>query len=133
MGTVNNRRHHDTSIAGWSFAIARALDEYGVDSAAVFARAGIDLSEVQFPDERLPVSCVQQVWRWAADNTDECFGIRVAQQINPASLHALGYALWSSSTMIEELFRRSHRNRIRRVYYLLRSRNTASPSAARQP
>ena len=101
MESAASKQYHDTSIAGWSFAIAGALDEYELDSAAIFSDAGIDLAAVQSPDARLPVQCVQQVWRWAADNTDECFGIRVDRQLNPASFHALGHALWSSSTMLD--------------------------------
>ncbi len=105
MKPVPGSRGQDTSIAGWSFAIARTLDEYGVDSEAVFAGAGINLSSILSPDERLQINCVQNVWRWAAENTDECFGIKVARQLKPASFHALGYALWSSSTMLEAIER----------------------------
>jgi hypothetical protein len=36
----------NTSIAGWSFALARALEGYGIDSKKVFRDAGIDLDEV---------------------------------------------------------------------------------------
>jgi len=93
--------HYDTSIASWSFALARALDSYGLDSEKIFHDAGIELKEVTSPDARLPVSNVQKVWRYAAENTDDYFGFIVSGFLTPASFQALGYALWSSSTVKE--------------------------------
>lgn len=90
---------YDTSIAGWSFALADALDSYDIDARGVFADAGIDLGAINSPAERLPVSKVQQVWRYAGQHTDEHFGPRVAGFLTPASLQALGFALYSSSTL----------------------------------
>ena len=91
----------NTSIAGWSFALARALEGYGIDSKKVFRDAGIDLDEVTSAAARLPVSNVQKVWRYAAEHCDDYFGITVSGFLQPASFHALGFALWSSSTMQE--------------------------------
>jgi AraC-like DNA-binding protein len=90
---------YETSIAGWSFALSDALDSYGIDAKRVFYNAGIDLGSVSSPAARLPVSSVQQVWRFAQENTDDYFGIHVSKFLTPASLHALGFALWSSSTL----------------------------------
>ena len=101
---------YNTSIAGWSFALARALDSYGIDSSRVFSDAGIQLAAVESPAQRLAVSSVQQVWRYAMDHTDGNFGITVASYLTPASFHALGYALWSSSTL-KEAFERLIRYR----------------------
>ena len=54
-------RSYETSIAGWSFALAGALEVYGIDSAAVFREAGIELGEVSSADARLPVANARQV------------------------------------------------------------------------
>jgi AraC-like DNA-binding protein len=105
MSACQPRHPNNTSIAGWSLAIARALEAYDVDAGKVFSAADINLEAIVSTDERLPVKGVQQVWRWAEHNTDEYFGIRVAENICPASFQALGYALWSSSTMLEFLQR----------------------------
>ena len=96
---------HNTSIAGWSFALARALEHYGIDSHRVFSEAGIDLGAVPSAAARLPVARVQQVWRYAMDNTDDLFGITMAGFITPASFHSLGFAMWCSSTLKEALER----------------------------
>ena len=93
------RHNVNTSIAGWSFALARALEDYGIDALAVFRRAGIELDEVTSAAARLPVSSVQQVWQYAAEHTDDYFGITVSGFLGPASFHGLGFALWSSSTL----------------------------------
>jgi AraC-like DNA-binding protein len=90
---------YETSIAGWSFALADGLECYGIDPRPVFEAAGIDLDNVSSPDQRLPVSGVQKVWRHAEEHTDHFFGIHVSQFLTPASLHALGFALLCSSNL----------------------------------
>lgn len=90
---------YETSIAGWSFALAEALDSYDIDSLQVFNEAGIDLAAVESASARLPVSSVQQVWRYAENHTDDYFGIQVSKFLTPASLHALGFGLWCSSSL----------------------------------
>ena len=105
MDTNPNKASYNTSIAGWSFALARALDDYGIDAAKVFDDAGINLAGIGSAADRLPVSGVQQVWHYAAQNTDESFGIAVSHYLNPASFHALGSALWFSSSLLECLER----------------------------
>lgn len=94
-----NPDRYETSIAGWSFALADALESYSIDAQQVFHDAGIDLATVSSPADRLPVSKVQQVWQYAEENTDDYFGVRVAEFLTPASLHALGFALYNSSTL----------------------------------
>ncbi len=101
---------YNTSIAGWSFALADALNSYGHDATQVFKDVGIDLESIDSPAARLPVDRVQQVWRYAEDNTDDYFGVHVSEFITPTSLHALGFALWCSSTL-KDLFERYIRYR----------------------
>ncbi|MGI9293743.1 MAG: AraC family transcriptional regulator ligand-binding domain-containing protein [Pseudomonadales bacterium] len=97
--------NYATSIASWSMALAKGLRAYGIDPVGVFAAAGIDLTSVESPYSRFPVSRVQKVWRYAYENTDEFFGITVSQFLNPASFHALGFGLYASSTLKEMLER----------------------------
>lgn len=106
----NNRARYETSIAGWSLAIANALGDYGINSRQVFLQAGIDLDRIRSPSERMPIAAVQKVWQFADHNTDGCFGVCVAQKLTPASLHALGFALWCSATL-KEFFERYIRYR----------------------
>jgi AraC-like DNA-binding protein len=101
---------YNTSIAGWSFALADALESYGYNARDVFASVGIDLSDVQSPCARLSVDQVQQVWSFAEQNTDDYFGVHASSFITPSSLHALGFGLWCSSSL-KELFERYIRYR----------------------
>ena len=109
-GNGKHSSQYETSIAGWSFAIADTLASYGLDPTEIFRSAGIALDEVGSASARLPIDSVQQVWQFANAHTDDCFGIRVAHHLTPASLHALGFALWCSSTL-RELFERYIRYR----------------------
>jgi AraC-like DNA-binding protein len=109
-GNGKHGSQYETSIAGWSFAIADALASYGLEPTEIFRRAGIAIDEVDSPSARLPVDSVQQVWQFAHAHTDDCFGIRVAQHLTPASLHAMGLSLWCSNTL-RELFERYIRYR----------------------
>lgn len=102
---MTDNENYATSIASWSLALAKGLQAYGIDPVSVFATAGIDLTSVESPCSRFPVSCVQKVWRYAYENTDEFFGITVSQFLNPASFHALGFGLYASSTLKEMLER----------------------------
>jgi len=86
-------------------AVANALELYGYEADDIFKDAGIDLSDIESPHSRLPVSRVQKVWRFAYENTDECFGVNVSHFLGPASMHALGFGLHASSTLKELLER----------------------------
>lgn len=96
---------HSTSIASWSIAIGRTLELYGHNANDVFKKADIDLEGIESPHSRLAVDCVQKVWEFAYQNTDESFGVKVSQFLGPASFHALGFGLYSSSTLKELLER----------------------------
>ncbi len=109
-GRIDSAPTYQTSIAGWSLALADALTESGFDAHAVFADAGLDLQQVTSPGDRLPVSAVQRVWQFADKHTDGSFGLRMSGHLKPGSLHALGFALWCSSSM-KEFFERYIRYR----------------------
>jgi AraC-like DNA-binding protein len=94
-----------TSIAGWSYALADALEDYEISSADIFAKAGIELANIDGPDARLPVNSVQQVWKYATENTDDAFGLAVSAHLKPPSFQALGLGLHCSSTLLELLER----------------------------
>ena len=84
--------------------IAKALDSYGLDSAEVFAQAGLEHSKLRDPLARFPSQAVLQLWRIAVVRTgDPCFGITVARFWHPTTLHALGYS-WLASDNLAEAF-----------------------------
>lgn len=87
-------------IAGWTIAVAQALDAHGLDSKAIFASAGIDLVAARKPTARFPAAAMSQVYELAQTATDDpSFGLSIAEYVHPASLHALGFSLFASSTL----------------------------------
>jgi AraC-like DNA-binding protein len=110
VGRIKQNEEHNTSIAGWSIAIADALRHYGHDANDVFSTCGIELNGLQSPQDRLPVERVQRVWQYAESHCDDAFGLVVAQALSPVSLHALGAGLWCSANL-QEFFERYIRYR----------------------
>ncbi len=86
--------------------IARALRLQGVDPTPVFEQAGIDPAVVINPDQRISMTKMRALWHLIAEATDdEAFGLRAAEQIQPATLHGLGLAVLASSTIYDVLKR----------------------------
>jgi AraC-like DNA-binding protein len=91
-----------TTIGGYALAIAKALDHYGVDSRRILQAAGIPLSIGNDPMVRLPVSTLTRLYQMCVGVThDPYFGLTVARFIQVSQLHALGYALAASSTLLD--------------------------------
>jgi AraC-like DNA-binding protein len=91
-----------TTLASWARAIGKALDAEGVDSAALFDRAGIDRSQLDNPNARYPQEQLTELWRLAVEATgDEAFGLKVSRHVGATTFHALGFALTAASTLRE--------------------------------
>ncbi|MDM4770260.1 AraC family transcriptional regulator [Solimonas sp. SE-A11] len=91
-----------TVLSSWGRAIRRALDRAGVDSAALFAEAGLDIAALDDPNARYPLEQTTRLWGLSVQATgDEAFGLSVASQVNATTFHALGYALQASNTLRE--------------------------------
>lgn len=87
-------------IASWAIAVAEALDDRGIDSRAIFARAGIDLTTARDPSTRYPADRMTLVYELAEKATrDPAFGLSIAEHVHPTSLHALGYSLFASNDL----------------------------------
>ena len=87
-------------------AIARALDDSGVNTARLFQQAGLSHDRLQQPLARFPHAAIQHLWALAVEATgDHCFGLRVANYWHPTTFHGLGYA-WLASRNLEEAFER---------------------------
>lgn len=88
--------------AGYSGAIARALEHRGVDSARAFRAAGLSENASNDPLERLSVSQVTRLYQVCVDLThDPYFGLTVGRFILASNIHALGYALLASRTLLD--------------------------------
>jgi AraC-like DNA-binding protein len=91
-----------TALTSWAKAIRKALDAAGVDSARLFAEAGLDRAALDDPNARYSVDATTRLWRLAvAATADEAFGLTVAQHVNQTTFHALGYSLIASNTLRE--------------------------------
>jgi hypothetical protein len=73
-----------------------------VESSRVFRAAGIPLELANDPMIRLPATAITRLSRVCVDATNNpYFGLVVAIFIQMPTLHALGYALAASSTLMD--------------------------------
>jgi AraC-like DNA-binding protein len=91
-----------TTIGSYTVAIARALDASGVDSKRIFSAMGIPLDLSTDPMTRLPAATMTRLFRACVDVTNNpYFGLTVARHIHLTHLHALGYSLAASGTLMD--------------------------------
>jgi AraC-like DNA-binding protein len=102
-----------TTLNTWGIAIARTLDARGLDSAALFLRAGLDSAILRDPNGRYPVSKMAKLWRIAVEETgDPCLGLRAAAYVQPATFQSLGLAMMASQSLEDALQRAARFSRI---------------------
>ena len=100
---------HFSALSSWVLLIAKAIDSYGLDSADLFARSGLDHSRLRDPGARFSYAGVTRLWELATQVTrDPGFGLTVASLWHPTTLHALGYS-WFASNNLEEAYERLQR------------------------
>ena len=95
-----------TTLASWALVIWRSLESYHLDPRPAFNAAGIDVSGLQTPGQRVPYAAMQALWREAVARTkDPCFGLQTVDFIHSTTFHALGYAAMASNTLEDALCR----------------------------
>ena len=91
-----------TTIGSYSQGIARALQASGIDSVRIFRSVGVPIEAANDPMSRLPVSTMTRLYRACVDVThNPYFGLTVARHIHVSNLHALGYALAASASLMD--------------------------------
>lgn len=91
-----------TTVGSYAMAIAQTLEASGIDSARVFQAAGIPTDLSNDPLVRLPTSALTRLFHTCVEVThNPYFGLRVAHHIHISNLHALGFALAASSTLMD--------------------------------
>ena len=96
---------HNTLNSAASLLV-QAITARGLDIDAFAAELGVRLSDYENPNGRVPVSIMQRAWKLAVDWTgDPCFGITLAEVLQPAALHGLGLSMIASSTLKESIIR----------------------------
>lgn len=102
-----------TTLATWAAAIARALQARGCDAAALFMQAGLDYARREQPEARYPLRGMTRLWQLAVAATgDPAFALDLPRQVQPGTLHVLGLAMLSSTTLEDGLLRMARYSRI---------------------
>ncbi|MEP4149243.1 MAG: AraC family transcriptional regulator ligand-binding domain-containing protein [Halioglobus sp.] len=96
--TVPDTPH--TSYIGSVICVAKTLDSYGLDGTAALSGAGIDINSTPAFDARVPVGMFHRgIIAQDRSKIDPLFGIKYTEFVNPATYHAFGVMLTSSTTL----------------------------------
>ena len=102
-----------SSIGSAAHLIHQALRSYDIDPQPLFATAGIDPQHYADPNARILTTRLQKLWQLSVDKTgDESFGLVVAERMQPAALHGLGFAWLASDTLRDALTRLARFSRL---------------------
>jgi len=98
---------HATTLSSTTLMVWKTLKfDYELDADALFIQAGLDPQHLHNECYRYPDENILKLWNIIFEVTqDDCIGLKVAQHIHPTTLHALGYAWLSSSTLYDALQR----------------------------
>ena len=95
-----------TVLSSWVKAIRRTLDARGIDSLALCAQAGLDLTALDDPNARYPVARTTRLWELAVKASgDPALGLAVASNVGPTTFHALSYSIMASASLGDMLER----------------------------
>jgi AraC-like DNA-binding protein len=93
-------------LSSWTKTIVDALNAMGADTAAVLEASGFDAAALCDPNARLPLTATGRLWQAAAEHMDDAaFGLRASRYVRPTTFHALGYAVFASSSLRDALHR----------------------------
>jgi len=95
-----------STLARIAALMCQTLRQYGIDGKALLVESGLDPKPLADPDARYPEVKMQRFWRLAVATTgDECFGLRMAEGLQPSALHGLGFS-WLASHTLRDAFER---------------------------
>ena len=99
--------YEPSSLASLTGLLANALqDEYDIDPAPIFFRAGIPVMPKGSPQLRYPISTVRQLWEFSKEATgDETIGLKTGTYARPPMFYAFGYS-WQASSSLLDAFER---------------------------
>ena len=90
------------TMLSWTNAIAQALEAQGVKSRPLFDRVNIPYPSTVDPTDRIESQKVSTLLQLAVTATgDPAFGLTLPPYLHVANFQALGFALFSSSTLHE--------------------------------
>ena len=94
---------HDSWLSSVMLLVHTTLAARGLDADAIVQAADLDPAQLRDPEQRIPLYAAKRLWVAAvhAVDGDPCFGLEVARNINPTTLHAVGFAWMASATLRE--------------------------------
>jgi AraC-like DNA-binding protein len=96
-------------LASCGLILWKTLESYGLDSHALFVKAGLDPERFRDPDARFSFSAIRNLWKLSLEATwDPCLGIRAARYWHPSNFHAAGFA-WMASASLKDALERTVR------------------------
>jgi len=101
--------NHRTTSSTWIRGAANTLSAQGLDTASLFADAGLDLAALDDPERRWPTEGVSLLWCLAAERSgNPAVALGGPQMEPPTHYGVVGYAMMSSpdlQTGLERLIR----------------------------
>ncbi|UTF59148.1 AraC family transcriptional regulator [Gilvimarinus sp. DA14] len=95
-----------TTLTSWAQLIWETLQNDGIDSRAVFAKAGLNPALLSDPTGRYPTSGMHILWaEGQARYSKKDFGLAVGQRWHPTTFNALGFAWLASDNLYTALER----------------------------
>jgi AraC-like DNA-binding protein len=95
-----------TTSSNWALSIVRALEMSQVDCRKLFAELGMDYQALTDQDARFSQDGMTRLWRRAVElSGNPAIGLELSRSVRPGSFHVVGYALMSSSTLLDGLLR----------------------------
>lgn len=100
------KSHRYSTLSSYGVAVAQALASYDLASEVLFLQSGLDPEVMKNPNARYPDDALLRLLRAAVEASgDEAFGLRLARCTAPTTLHALGFSLLASETLLAALQR----------------------------
>lgn len=93
-------------LSSWTRVIIDALEALAIDPCPVLLDSGFAVDAFRDPNARLSASATAHLWRRASLRAgDPAFGLFASRFVRPTTFHALGYAVFASTTLRDALHR----------------------------
>ena len=93
-------------LSSWTRVIMEALEALQIDPMPVLLDGGFSADAFRDPNARLPALATARLWRKASVRAgDPAFGLFASRFVRPTTFHALGYAVFASTTLRDALAR----------------------------
>jgi AraC-like DNA-binding protein len=102
IGAMTGKKSDQHGCAAfWVRGVAEALKAEGLDVAALFEEAGLDMAALSDPDSRFPTERVSLLWQLAvARSGDPAIGLANSNIAKPASFDVVAYTMMSSPHLL---------------------------------